>query len=84
MKKTIFALICALGVLSFTSSENLNNDTNEDSCNLTFTINGGPGCIFNNTYTGYCSIEEWHAFESDVYNNQEGCERPKIKPVVED
>ena len=80
MKKVIFALVCSLGVLSFTSSENLKNDNFNDNCNLSITISGGPGCIYNNTYPGWCTQENMEAFAANVYAT-EGCTRPVIRHV---
>jgi len=78
MKKTIFTCICALGFLSFTSNENIKNDnTIEDDCDLSITINGGPGCIYNNTYPGWCTEEEMEAFANNVYSSP-GCNRPNV------
>lgn len=75
MKNTIFALICAIGVLSFTSSENLNNDNFEEYCNESYTINGGPGCQFNGSYDGWCSEAEFNDFANSVYGSN-GCSDP--------
>ena len=72
MKKTIFALICAVGVVSFTSSENLNNDNFEEYCNETYEIKGGPNCIYNGSYHGWCSEAEFNEFADDVYSTS-GC-----------
>lgn len=75
MKKIIFALACALGVLSFTSSENMKNDNFEDYCNQTYYIDGGPGCIYNGPYHGWCSEAEFDDFANSVYST-DGCNRP--------
>lgn len=78
MKKTVFAFICALGVLSFASSKNIKNDNLEDFCNETYVINGGAGCIYNGTYPGWCSQEEFEQFANNVYATS-GCSRPTSK-----
>ncbi|MBU2920277.1 hypothetical protein KO504_02910 [Winogradskyella psychrotolerans] len=81
MKKTIFALICALGVLSFTSSDDLNNDNYEEYCNQSYVIDGGPGCIFNGPSYGWCSEAEFEEYAQSVYES-EGCEAPVKKKNV--
>jgi len=80
MKKIIYALTCALGVMSFTSSENLINDANEDFCNLTFEIEGGGNCIYNGSYSGWCSEAEFNGFANNVYATED-CSRPRIQHI---
>lgn len=73
--KNLFFILTGLFINFSTSSPAEANKTiqaDEDFCDQSYTIDGGPGCVYNGTYDGWCSQSEFNEFADDVYASS-GC-----------
>ncbi|MFD2551859.1 hypothetical protein ACFSQP_08525 [Bizionia sediminis] len=66
-----FAVILVVSTTSVFANDTKSNEDvyfQKEPCGQTYSINI-PGCLYNGTYSGWCSAEEWSVFYNNVVDS---------------